>query len=108
VTCVEAAREKKASHLRVLDLRPVTSFADFFVVCTGANTRQIQTVCDEIEKRMRERGEKMISLEGYENADWVLLDYGDLIVHVFSETARSYYDLDRLWRDAAEVPLPLE
>jgi len=97
---VRAAEDKQAADIRVLDLREITSFADHFVICTGGNSRQIQSIADEIEQRMKKLGERAISIEGYENAEWVLLDYGDYLIHVFSEKARVYYDLERLWRDA--------
>jgi len=106
--CVRAAEGKKASAIRVLDLRPVSTFADFFVICSGANQRQIQAICDEVTRVMKLRGETPYSLEGYNNAEWILVDYGDLLVHIFSEKARAYYDLDRLWRDAAEMAFPAE
>jgi ribosome-associated protein len=92
--------------MRVLDLREVTSFADYFVICSGTNSRQIQAIADEIGAQLSERGEHPISIEGYDNADWVLVDYGDYLIHVFSEKARAYYDLDRLWRHAREVAIP--
>jgi ribosome-associated protein len=90
----------------VLDLRGITSFADYFVMCSGTNARQIQAIADEIGKRLDEDGERPKNVEGYQNAEWVLADYGDFIVHVFSEQARSYYDLERLWRDAKRVEIP--
>ena len=103
---VRADESKKATNIKVLDLRPVTSFADTFVICTGSNSRQIQAVADEIEKQLKEIGERPQSVEGYQNSEWVLLDYGDFVVHVFSEKARGFYDLERLWRDAPEVRIP--
>lgn len=100
---VEAADSKQAKDIKVLDLREITSFADFFVVCSGANSRQIQAIADEVETQLKEIGEYPISVEGYQNAEWVLLDYGDYLVHIFTEKARQYYDLERLWRDAKVV-----
>jgi ribosome-associated protein len=100
---VKAADAKQAKEIRVLDLRDVSSFADFFVICSGANSRQIQAITDEIELRLKKRGELANSIEGYSNAEWVLMDYGDYLIHVFSEKARTYYDLERLWRDARVV-----
>ena len=108
LACVRAAESRKASEIRVLDLRNLTSFADYFVLCTGSNQRQIQAICDEVLRVMKLRGELPISLEGYDHAEWVLVDFGDLLVHVFSEKSRAYYDLDRLWRDADAVPIPPE
>ena len=103
---MRAAESKKATAIRVLDLREVTTMADFFVICTGANPRQIQAVAEEIGAQLAIHGEHALSVEGMRSAEWVLLDYGDLVVHVFSEAARAYYGLDRLWRHAREVPLP--
>jgi ribosome-associated protein len=103
---VRAAEEKQARNVRVLDLREVTSFADFFVILSGANTRQIQAIADEIHQRLKKLGETPSSMEGYDNAEWVLLDYGDYLVHIFSDKARLYYDLERLWRDAKTVEVP--
>ncbi len=104
---LRAAEEKKATDIRVLDLREVTSLADFFLICTGSNQRQIQAIWDEIEKQMKLlAGERPNSVEGYGNAEWILGDFGDLVVHVFDEEKRRYYDLERLWRHAKEVPLP--
>src|SRR5579863_5772776 len=100
---VKAADAKQAKEIRVLDLRDISSFADFFVICSGANSRQIQAIADEIELRLKKKGEQPNSIEGYGNAEWVLMDYGDYLIHVFSEKARAYYDLERLWRDARVV-----
>ena len=87
----------------MLDLREVTSFTDYFVICSGANSRQVQAIANEIQHKLSETGERPTNVEGLENAEWVLMDYGDLVVHVFSKAARAYYDLDRLWRTAHEV-----
>ena len=98
-----AAESKKAVGLRVLDLREVTTFTDFFIVCGGANSRQIQAISDEVTLRLKKLGQLPISVEGYENAEWVLIDYGDFIVHVFAEKARGYYDIERLWRGSHDI-----
>ena len=90
----------------MLDLREVTSFADYFVIATGTNQRQIQAMAEELQKRLRERGERPLSMEGVNNAEWVLADYGDFIVHIFSPQSRQYYDLERLWRHGKDVPIP--
>ena len=100
---VRAAEEKQAHNILVLDLREVTTFADSFVICTGSNSRQIQAISDEIHRRLKKLGEMPNSIEGYDNSEWVLMDYGDYLVHIFSEKARLYYDLERLWRDAKKV-----
>lgn len=106
LTAVRAAEEKQARDITVLDLRPVSTFADFFVICTGSNARQVQAIADEVERRLAERGEHPANVEGYRNAEWVLADYGDLVVHVYSQAARSYYGLERLWQNALPVAVP--
>jgi ribosome-associated protein len=106
---LHAAGEKKAHDLVVLDLREVASFTEFFVIASGTNVRQVQAVADEVQEQLRKRlGVKPARVEGYNSAEWVLLDYGDFIFHVFEEKSRRFYDLERLWRDAARVPLPPE
>jgi ribosome-associated protein len=106
LSAVRAAESKKAQDIKVLDLREVTSFADFFVICTGSNTRQNQAICDEIYLSLKALGELPVSQEGYDNAEWVLMDYGDFLIHVFLDRARTYYDLERLWRHAKNVEIP--
>lgn len=94
--------------MRVLDLTAVTTFTDYFLICTGGNTKQMQAITDEIAVQLRKLGERPTSIEGYEQGEWVLSDYSDLIVHVFSEKARGFYDLDRLWRQGKPVEIPAE
>jgi ribosome-associated protein len=105
LTAVHAAEAKQAKEILVLDLREITSFADFFLICSGANSRQIQAISDEIGLKLKKVGEHPSSIEGYENAEWVLMDYGDCLIHIFSEKARAYYDLERLWRDAKPIAM---
>ena len=100
LTAVRAAESKKASDIVVLDVREVTSFADYFVICTGANSRQIQAISEEIRLQLQKRGEHPMSVEGFDAAEWILADYGSFLIHVFSAKARTYYDLERLWRHA--------
>jgi len=100
---VRRAESRKAFDVRVLDLRDITSFTDYFVICSVANARQAHAICDEIQKGLKETGELPVSIEGYDAAEWILMDYGDFLVHIFSESARSYYDLERLWRHAKPV-----
>ena len=105
IEAVRAAEDKQAKDLRVLDLHGVTTFADYFIICSGQNKRQIQAISDEVLHRLKGLGELPNSIEGYDNADWILMDYGDYLIHIFSNTARSYYDLERLWRDAKSIPI---
>ncbi|MDE3198395.1 MAG: ribosome silencing factor [Acidobacteriota bacterium] len=108
LTAVRAAESKKATDIKVLDLTGITSFTDYFVLCNGSNAKQMQAITDEIALRLRKQGERPISIEGYDQGEWILSDYSDLIVHVFSEKARQFYDLDRLWREGKVVPVPAE
>lgn len=106
LAAVRAAESKKANDIKVLDLTGITSFADYFVICTGSNSKQVQAIADEVGLQLKKMGELPISLEGYAQAEWILADYGDLLVHVFSTKAREYYDLERLWRAAKTVRIP--
>ena len=93
----------------VLDLTGITSFADYFVICTGANQRQIQAIADEVGLQIkRQLGELPLSFEGYNQAEWVLADYGDTLIHIFSPKARDYYSLERLWRHGKTLDIPAE
>ncbi|MGA2599516.1 MAG: ribosome silencing factor [Bryobacteraceae bacterium] len=108
LTAVRAAESKKATNIRVLDVREVTSFADYFVICTGANPRQIQAITEEIGLQLQKQGEYPMNVEGFAAAEWVLADFGNYLIHVFSAKARDYYDLERLWRHAKDVEIPAE
>ena len=105
---IEAAQNKKAAGISILDLSGLGAFTDFFVVCTGFSAPQVHAICDEVEEHLARIGRSPGHREGYRVAEWVLLDFGDFIVHVFSEQARRYYDLERLWRTASKLELPDE
>ncbi len=101
---IAACHEKKAEELTVLELEQGSgAFTDYFVICSGANPRQIQAISDEVELRLKRAGIYPNNIEGHRQAEWVLLDYVDFVVHVFSETARKYYDLERLWKSAKKL-----
>ncbi len=101
---VHAAIEKKAEDIAVLQMdRHSSAFTDYFVVCTGSNPRQIQAISDEVEQRLSREGLRPTHVEGYNQAEWVLLDYVDFVVHVFTESARKFYDLERLWKSAKRL-----
>jgi ribosome-associated protein len=103
------AAARKAIEMVALDIRRIASFADFFLICSGTSSRQIQAIVDEVRERLRaERGSRPLHIEGYETGEWILMDYGDLIVHVFAEESRKFYQLERLWRDAERVELPAD
>lgn len=106
---LHCASEKKAFEMVALDLREIASFAEFFVICSGANQRQAQAISDEIQEQLKkELSRRPVRIEGYRTAEWILMDYGDFIVHIFEKEARGFYDLQRLWRDAKQVQLPEE
>ena len=98
-----AASDKKATDLVVLDLRKAASFTEYFLICTGASTRQVQAISNVIEEVLLKSAKRPLHIEGYSSAEWILLDYGDFIVHVFGPASRRFYDLERLWRDAPRV-----
>ena len=100
---VEAADERKAIDLRVLDLRSVSDFTDYFVIASGSNTRQVQAIANAIEEAMLAQGVKAHHIEGAQQGRWVLLDYGDFVAHIFDEDRRRYYRLEDIWSDAPEV-----
>lgn len=97
---IEAAQEKNAGAVTLLDMSGLGSFTDAFLLCTGFSTPQVQAICDGIEQKLKEHGIRPEHREGRAGAEWLLLDYGSFIVHIFSERLRSYYDLERLWRTA--------
>src|SRR4030095_13991533 len=103
-----AATDKKATDLVVLYLREVASFTEYFVICTGASTRQVQAISNSVEEALLKNGKRPLHIEGYSSAEWILLDYGDFIVHVFGSASRRFYDLERLWRDAPRVEVGSE
>jgi len=105
---LRSASDKKAQELVVLDLREIASFTDYFIITSGTNVRQVQAIADEVVEQLKKQGTKALRVEGYNTAEWVLVDYGDFIVHVFEDKARKFYDLERLWRDAARVPVPTD
>jgi ribosome-associated protein len=108
LSALHAAGEKKAIDSIVLDLREIASFTDYFLVMSGNNERQVQAISDGIVETLKRAGSPALRVEGYKTAEWVLVDYGDFVVHVFNEKARRFYDLERLWRDAKQVELPAE
>jgi ribosome-associated protein len=104
---VEAAQEKKAAGITILDLRAAGAFTDYFVVCTGFSTPQVQAICTEIEEQLHKNLRRSPQhREGHRSAEWALLDFGGFVVHVFSEQARRYYDLERLWRSSPKLDIP--
>ncbi len=104
---IKCADDKKAFNMIALDLRNIASFTEFFIIATGANQRQVQAIADEINEQLKKQLQRRpVRIEGYSSAEWVLLDYGDFIAHIFNSEAREFYDLARLWRDARRVEIP--
>lgn len=102
-SAVLAIQEKKAEDIVVLDVRGIASFTDYFVICTGASHRQIETIADEVNESLRGLSKKPVHVEGYPRGEWVLMDYIDFVVHIFTRSSREYYDLERLWGDAEKL-----
>src|SRR5580693_2816528 len=101
---IQACLDKKAEELSILEMEKGSgAFTDYFVLCSGTNPRQVQAIADEVERRLKDAGVRPTQVEGYRQADWVLLDYVDFVVHVFSEKARQFYDLERLWKSAKRL-----
>ena len=104
---IQCASEKKALDMIALDLRGIASFTEFFIIASGSNQRQVQAIADEINEQLKKQlSTRAVRIEGYNSGEWVLLDYGDFIVHIFNKESREFYDLARLWRDARRVEIP--
>ena len=103
VTAARAAAAKQAADVTILDVKGLIVITDYFVICSGQTDRQVKTIVEEVEKAVRELGERPVRREGEADSRWVLLDYVDVVVHVFAEQEREYYDLERLWSDAPHV-----
>ena len=100
---IAAMEEKKAVDIRVLDIADISSIGDYFIIASGNNQNQVQAIIDEVDQRLGREGVSPRQVEGYPNANWVLMDYGDVIVHVFDAENRLYYDLERIWKDGKNI-----
>lgn len=105
ILCVNAALEKKAKNIIILNMQKVTSFADYSIVCSGTSDRQVQSIAQAIEENMKKSGFLPLGIEGERTARWILMDYADIIVHVFYEPVRDFYDMERLWSDAPKMEI---
>ena len=104
---IKCAADKKAFDVVALDLRSIASFTEFFIIASGSNQRQVQAISDEINEQLKKQlNSRPVRIEGYNSADWILLDYGDFVVHIFNGESREFYDLARLWLDARKVEIP--
>jgi ribosome-associated protein len=102
---IEAAQGRKATDVIVLDLRKTAAFTDYFLICTGANARQVHAIADAVEEALKAKKVRPTHVEGYQRAEWILIDYFDFVVHVFSTNARQFYGLERLWGDASRIEI---
>lgn len=100
---VEAVLEKKTESVVALDVSPLTSVADIFIIGSGRSTRQVKAIADSVRRTLRKKGKKALSIDGEKEGDWVLLDYGDVVIHLFYEPTRRFYDLEGLWMDAEKI-----
>ena len=108
MACARAAIDKKAENVKILNLTDISGFTDFFVICSGTSDRQVQAIADSVESSMGTFGVDALSAEGYAEGRWVLMDFGDVVVHVFLDALREYYDLETLWAEAPKVSVPSE
>ncbi|NPV73820.1 MAG: ribosome silencing factor [Pelotomaculum sp.] len=104
---VKAAEDKKAEDIVVLDIREISIIADYFVICSGRSGPHVQAVVENIQEKLAEKGVRALRREGFREGGWVLLDYGDVVIHVFQEAERQFYNLERLWGDAQVVAIPV-
>lgn len=104
--CANVADSKKAADIVVLDVQPISSVADHFLICSGTSDRQVRAIAEAIADELAQRGEKPRAVEGYNEGTWVLIDCADLVIHVFDDETRHFYDLERLWHRAARVEVP--
>ncbi len=99
----DALADKKGENIKIIDISEVSSIADYFIIADGANQNQLQAMCDAVDEELYKAGCELKQTEGNRNSTWILMDYGDIIVHVFSKEDRLFYDLERIWKDGVEV-----
>lgn len=102
---IKALEDKKGNDIRVIDIQDVSIIADYFIIASGSNRNQVQTMADNVEEVLGRAGYEPRQMEGYGTATWILMDYNDIIVHIFSEEDRLFYDLERIWRDGKSVSI---
>lgn len=100
-----ALQDKKGHDIRIIDITQVSSMGDFFIIADGTNKNQVQAMCDNVEEFLNKSGAKLKNREGYANGGWILLDYYDIIIHIFVEEERSFYDLEHVWRDGIQISI---
>ena len=104
--CAHAALEKKAFNIIILELKKVSAVTDYFLICSGRSDRQVQAIAQFIDERMREKGIRPLGEEGMQQGRWILMDYADVVIHIFYDQVRLHYDLEGLWREAAQIDVP--
>lgn len=102
---IEALEDKKAEEIKVIDISEVSVLADYFIIAGGSNRSQLQALCDNVEEKLGKEGFSVKQIEGYDTANWILLDFGDIIIHIFDKENRLLYDLERIWRDGKSIAL---
>lgn len=102
---IRALEDKKGNDIQVIDIHEVSVIADYFIIASGSNTNQVQTLSDNVDETLGRAGYELRQTEGYSSAAWILMDYNDIIVHIFSEEDRSFYDLERIWRDGKLIDI---
>lgn len=105
IAAVHALENKKAEEIRVIDISRISPLADYFIICNGNNRNQVQALSDHVEETLDRMGFDRRPIEGYDNANWILLDYHDVIIHIFDRENRSFYDIERIWRDGTEITI---
>jgi ribosome-associated protein len=105
IRCANAALDKKARKLVILSVKDISSFADYFIICSGTSDRQVQAIAASVQEHMKKAGFLPIGVEGESHARWVLMDYGDVIIHIFYEPVREFYDIERLWSEAPRMEI---
>ncbi len=102
---IQALEEKKAEDIQVIDISEISAIADYFIIANGTNRSQIQALADSVEEKLGRAGVQFKQMEGYDTANWILMDFLDIVVHIFDKDNRAFYDLERIWRDGKQIPL---
>ena len=102
---IQALEEKKAEDIQIIDISEISAIADYFIIANGTNRSQIQALADSVEEKLGRAGVQFKQMEGYDTANWILMDFLDIVVHIFDKDNRAFYDLERIWRDGKQIPL---
>ena len=102
---IQALEEKKAEDIQIIDISEISAIADYFIIANGTNRSQIQALADSVEEKLGRAGVQFKQMEGYDTANWIIMDFLDIVVHIFDKDNRAFYDLERIWRDGKQIPL---